>query len=205
MQIFECEQTTDEWHSLRVGVPTASMFDAVIAKGRSGADSKTRKTYMLKLLGERHTGVSAETYTNGHMERGKEMESEARALYELLTGHDVRQVGFILNNEVGCSPDGMIGDDGLVEIKTKLPHLQLAAILKGELPCEHKAQVQGQLWVTDRQWCDFFSYWPGLPHLLVRVHRDEPFIEELKIEVAQFLREIENLEEQIAKKYLREI
>ncbi len=195
IQVFnDIEQGTQEWFEARAGIPTASMFSAVISKGRGNSDSKTRKTYMLKLLGERLTGELQDQITNEHMERGKLMEAEARTLYEFQSDNEVNEIGFVRNGDMGCSPDGVIGETGLLEIKTKLPHLQLDALLKGEMPPEHKAQVQGQLMVTEREWCDFVSYWPKLPLLLVRVERDEEYIKELSKKIAIFNEELHELE-----------
>lgn len=186
IQVFDCEQGTDEWYRCRLGIPTASEFRSIIAKG----EGKMRRTYMMKLLGERFTGEPADNYTNGHMERGHAMEDEARRLYAFMQDVEPVRVGFIRNGFVGCSPDSLIGDDGMLEIKTKLPHLQIEALIAGKLPSEHQAQVQGQMWVAERQWVDFVSYWPRLPLFVKRVERDEAYIATLAAEVEQFLAEL---------------
>lgn len=191
LQIIECEQGSEAWYRARAGIPTASMFDAVLAKGRGGGESKTRRTYMLKLIGERLTGQPMESYSNDHMERGKVMEEEARQLYALVRDVEPQPVGFMRRGEAGASPDALIGADGLLEIKTKAPHLQLECILADRLPPEHVAQVQGQLWISGRSWCDFVSYWPGLPLFRTRVERDETYIAGLKVAVTEFLDEME--------------
>lgn len=201
MEIITCEQGTEDWFRARLGIPTASEFSTVMAKGKGSADSKTRKTYMLKLIGERMTGEPTESYTNVHMERGKVMEEEARNFYAFQTDNEPELVGFIRNGEKGCSPDSLIDTNGLLEIKTKLPHLQLAVLLAGELPSEHKAQVQGQIWIAEREWCDFVSYWPSLPLFVTRVYRDEEYIKELSAEVEKFLSEMNDLQEQINRRY----
>jgi hypothetical protein len=103
-----------------------------MAKGKDGGKSLTRKTYMLKLAGEILTGEPMESYSNEHMERGKEQEAEAREAYELMKDVDCQQVGFIVNGDKGCSPDSLIGDDGGLEIKTALPHIQVERLLKGD-------------------------------------------------------------------------
>lgn len=191
LQIIDCEQGTPAWLQARLGIPTASEFATLLAKGRAGGESATRRTYMLKLIGERLTGEPMWTYSNEHMERGKAMEDEARDLYAMLRDVEPQRVGFLRRGDVGCSPDSLIGDDGLLEIKTKLPHLHLAVLLSNELPPEHKAQVQGQLLVSGRGWVDFMSYWPALPPVIVRVPRDEPYIASLKIAAEDFLAELE--------------
>lgn len=194
IQIINCTQGEPEWFSARAGIPTASEFDTVMAHGKGGAPSKTRRTYMLKLLGERITGQVIEGYSNAHMERGKAMEAEARAAYALMADVEPELVGFIRNGNVGCSPDSLIGDNGINEIKSKLPHLQLELLFTGEMPSEHVAQVQGQLWVAEREWCDFVSYWPGIRIFVKRVYRDEKYIANLSIEVRMFLEELSALE-----------
>lgn len=197
MEIIRCEQGTDEWFRARAGIPTASEFSTVMASGRGGGESKTRRTYMLKLAGELLTGEPAESYCNQHMERGKAMEAEARELYSFLRDVDPEQVGFIVNGGKGCSPDCLIGDSGMAEIKTKLPHLQLDVLLKDELPPEHRAQCQGALWVAEREWLDFVSYWPSLPLFVKRVHRDEPYITTLATAVDEFNNELQQMVERI--------
>lgn len=201
LEIINCEQGSEDWFRSRMGIPTASEFSTVMAKGKGKAESKTRRTYMLKLIGERMTEQPMESYSNHHMERGKVMEEEARNFYAFQTDNEPELVGFIRNGEKGCSPDSLIGSDGLLEVKTKLPHLQLAVLLSDQLPAEHKAQVQGQIWVAEREWCDFCSYWPGLPLFVTRVHRDEEYIKVLSDEVDKFLSEMNDLQEQIKQRY----
>ena len=193
IEIYRGEQGTDEWRQMRAGIPTASEFATVLAKGRGGGESKTRRTYLLKLAGERLTGEPAESYSNGHMERGKAMEAEARDAYAFMRDAEYEQVGFIRNGNAGCSPDGLIGDDGMVEIKTKLPHLQLEVLLANELPAEHIAHCQGAWWIAEREWLDFVSYWPRLNLFVTRVVRDEAYIARLKIEVADFNEELDTI------------
>lgn len=197
MEVFRCEQGSDEWFRVRAGIPTASEFSTVMAKGRGGEDSKTRRTYMLKLAGELLTGEPMESFSNHHTERGKEMEAEARDLYSFIADVDPEQIGFIRNGAKGCSPDALVGASGMVEIKTKLPHLQLDVLLRGELPSEHKAQCQGALWVAEREWIDFVSYWPRLPLFTTRVHRDEEYISSLSSAVDQFNDELGALVDRI--------
>lgn len=201
LQVFECEQGSPEWYACRLGIPTASEADVVIAqRGPRGGEPKGRRTYMLKLIGELMTGKPKIDFQNGHMDRGKEMEDEARRWYEMVSGHETHKVGFLRRGDAGCSPDSLIGSDGLLEIKTKLPHLQLECLLDGVLPSEHRAQVQWQLWIAEREWCDFVSYWPGLPGFGVRVSRDEPYIKQMAAYVDQFNTELRELMAQIQQK-----
>lgn len=186
-RIIECEQGTADWFAARAGLPTASEFATIMAKGKDGkSTSLTRRTYMLKLAGEILTGEPSESYTNAHMERGKVMEDEARNLYAFTRDVEPQRVGFIRNGDVGCSPDSLLGDVGGLEVKTKLPHLLLDVLIKGELPPEHKAQVQGSMWVAEREWWDFMAYWPKLPPFIVRVPRDDGYIANLAGAVAEF-------------------
>jgi hypothetical protein len=199
LQIFDCEQGSAEWFAARAGIPTASEFATVLAKGRGGGggESKGRRTYMLKLVGERLTGQPMESYSNDHMERGKAMEDEARDLYAMVRDVEPERVGFMRRGDAGASPDSLIGTAGLAEIKTKLPHLQIEVLLANRLPPEHVAQVQGQLWISGREWCDFVSYWPGLPLFVARVQRDEVYIAALAAAVAEFNAELHEVIAQV--------
>lgn len=187
LQIFDCAQGTPEWFACRAGIPTASMFATVMAQGRAkGSPSATRRTYMLKLIGERLTGEPQESFSNAHTERGHAMEPDARNLYAMAKDVEPVQVGFMRRGDAGASPDSLVGESGLLEIKTKLPHLQLEVLLENELPAEHKAQVQGQLWISGREWLDFVSYWPALPIFITRVYRDEAYIAQIAKAVDEF-------------------
>lgn len=197
LEIFNHEQGSPAWFACRAGIPTASEFATVMAKGRGGGDSVTRRKYMLRLIGERITGAPQDTYTNEHMARGHEMEPKARQLYAFAHDVEPQQVGFMRRGNAGASPDSLIGGDGLLEIKTKLPHLQIEVLLADELPSEHVAQVQGQLWICARAWCDFVSYWPGLPLFVKRVERDEAYIARLAESVREFNEELQTLEARI--------
>lgn len=200
MQIFTCEQNSDEWLRVRMGIPTASQFATLLAKGRDGGASLTRRTYMLKLAGEIITGEPMESFSNEHTERGHAMEDEARDLYAFQTGAELHRVGFIRNGRAGCSPDSLIGEDGGLEIKTKLPHLLIELMLKDEFPPEHKAQVQGTLWLTKREWWDLPVYYRGMPMFTKRTYRDEPYIQRLATEVDRFNAELDQIVEQIRKR-----
>jgi hypothetical protein len=197
IQIIDCEQGTDEWFAARAGIPTASMFKTVTAKGRGGGESKTRRTYMLKLAGERITGDSMESFSNPHMERGKVMEAEARATYAFTRDVEPASVGFIKRGNSGASPDALIGDAGMLEIKTALPHILIDHLLRDEPPPEHKAQCQGQLWVAGREWVDLMIYWPSLPPLVKRIERDDKYIDEMVAAIGQFNDELDAMVDQV--------
>lgn len=200
IQIIDCPQGSDEWNVARAGIPTASEFSTILAKGRSGGESKTRKTYLYKLAAERIMGKPTQLWAgNAHTERGHELEPEARSLYAMMSDQEPKQVGFIRRGPVGCSPDSLVGNGGLLEIKTRLPHLQIELIEANAVPPEHKAQIQGQLWIADREWADFFSYWPGLPPFQSRVYREPIYIAELASAVRAFLSELDDLTARLMK------
>jgi hypothetical protein len=193
LEIIDCAQNSPEWYAARLGIPTASRFKDVLAKGQG----LTRKKYLYTLAGERLTGEMAESFTTEAMERGHQMEAEARERYAFQRDAEPQLVGFMRRKVgehwIGASPDALLGDDGLVEIKTKAPHLQLECLDGGRMPPEHVAQVQGQLWVSGRQWADFVSYWPKLPLFVIRVERDDAYIATLSAEVMAFCEELEAL------------
>lgn len=197
MEILTCDQGTEEWHRARMGIPTASEFATVMASGKSGGESKTRRTYMFKLAGEVLTGEPTESYNNAHMERGHALEAEARDLYAFMTNNTPELVGFIRSGDKGCSPDSLVGKVGMLEIKTKLPHLLIDVLLKDEFPAEHKAQCQGALWVAERDWIDIAVYWPGLPLFVKRAFRDEPYIAAMSKAVDDFNGELAEVVERI--------
>lgn len=188
-EIISCEQNSPEWFRARMGIPTASAFGDVLAKG----EGKTRRAYILKLAGEVLTGEPMENFSNANTDRGHLMEPDARDLYMFQTGAQLDRVGFIRRDRAGCSPDSLIGEDGGLEIKTTAPHLLIDLILKDEFPAIHKAQVQGTLWVTGRQWWDIAVYWPGLPLFVKRTQRDEVFIQNLAAEVDRFNAELDSV------------
>jgi hypothetical protein len=186
MEIYTCDQGTEEWFRVRAGIPTASEFGALMASGRGGAESKTRRSYLLKLAGEILTGEPADNFRTPDTHRGRRLESEVRDLYAFVTDHEVGRTGFIVNDGKGCSPDGLIASDGMLEVKTKLPHLLIEVLLKDEFPADHKAQCQGALWVAERDWIDIAVYWPRLPLFVRRAHRDEEYIARLASAVEAF-------------------
>lgn len=203
IEFIHVEQNTPEWHEARRGIPTASEFATVMATGRGGGESVTRRKYLLTLAGEVLTGQVVPGWEgNQHTERGHAMEDDARNLYAMLHDAEPERAGFVRRHSVraGCSPDSVVGATGLLEIKTKLPHLQLDLLDRDRLPPEHVAQVQGQLWVTGRAFCDFVSYWPGLPLFHKRVERDEDYIARLAIAVAEFNAELDAIVERFRNK-----
>jgi hypothetical protein len=178
IEIIDVEQGSPSWFLARAGIPTASAFDKVLAKGRGADESKIRRDYLNQLADEVIYRDPVESYTNANMERGKAMEAEARDIYALERETVPERVGFVVNHDVraGCSPDSLLGTEGLLEIKTMFPRLWVGHIIRGTSPPEFIPQVQGGLLVTDRKWCDLMIYWPlRRPHI-VRIHRDEAYI-----------------------------
>jgi putative phage-type endonuclease len=193
-EFFDMEQGSDDWFAARCGIPTASQFATILAKGRDGkSPSVTRREYMCKLAGEIVTGQPAESYSNAYMERGHNMEPEARSAYAFMHDADPQPVGFIRRGRAGASPDSVLGTGGLLEIKTKAAHRLIECMLRDDFPPEHKAQVQGQLWVAERDWCDLAVYWPGLPLVVFRAQRDEAYIKALASAVQAFTEELDAL------------
>ncbi len=193
----DIEQNSDEWLAVRCGIPTASTFADVLAKGQG----KTRTKLLYTLAGERITGKPAESYRNGYMDRGHEVEDQARAWFEMVSDMEIENVGFVRCDErmVGCSPDGLIGEDSGIEIKSVAPHLLIPILESGQMPSEHKAQVQGSLWVTGRKHWHFVAFFPGMPPFKTIIARDEDYIAELAVAVKQFNTELNALVEKYSK------
>jgi putative phage-type endonuclease len=204
LRVITADQGSTDWHQARIGVPSGSKYGDIMAKG-SGA---TRAAYLTAIALERITGVREEFKTTKAMETGVEREPLARAAYEARTGEIVDEIGFCLHDtlQTGVSPDGLIGANGLAEYKCPQPktHLEYLRLEPGKCPTAYRWQVQGQLWVTGREWCDFASWCPDFPlnaQLVVRrVYRDEKAIQELEAEVIRFLEEVER-EYQFIKSY----
>lgn len=190
------EQGSEAWQAQRRGKVTASRVADVIKKTKSGY-STSRKNYAAQLLCERLTGKTAEGFTNAAMQWGVEKEPEARAAYEFMKNVTVEQVSFVDHPSIamsGASPDGLVGDDGLVEIKCPNTATHLDALMNQEIDPDYLTQIQWQIACTGRKWCDFVSFDPRLPaHLqlfIKRVERDQRTIIELETEVSGFLREL---------------
>ena len=197
MNIIEtCEQGSDAWHKIRLGKITASRVKDVLTKGRGTSPSKTAESYMMELIAEILTGNSKPFFENDAMRWGTETEPQARAMYAVNNDFvDVKEVAFVEHNEqVGISPDGLIGDDGLFEAKCPNTTTQLKRALSDSYSSDYKAQIQMQLWVTEREWCDFVSFDPrlncGASYLQERVYRDEEYISDMKIKVYAFVDEM---------------
>jgi len=192
------EQGTDEWFAMRIGKVTASRVADVIAKTKSGYSS-SRDNYMAQLVCERLTGQKGESFTNAAMQHGTETEPLARLAYEVSQNVLVDQVGFVPHPSIkmaGASPDGLVGDDGLIEIKCPNTATHIETLLSETVPTKYFTQMQFQMACTGRQWCDFVSFDNRLPaelQLFVkRVPRDEMYIKLMEAEIVQFLAELDD-------------
>lgn len=191
MKIHDVEQGTPEWLQLRLGIPTGSQFDRLLTP-KTRKPAAARFKYRAELLAEWLLGYPID---NGSqtiwMERGTGLEAEARRWYEFEKGVTVQRVGFVTRDDgqVGCSPDGLVGDDGVLEIKCPSA-VQHVLYLLGEEP-DYLGQCQGSLYITGRRWVDFLSYNPALPPKLIRIHRDEEYIAALADVLDSFLAGLE--------------
>lgn len=205
----EIEQGSAEWLAIRCGKVTASRVADVIAKTKTGYGA-SRANYMAELIAERLTGAPAEKFISGPMAWGTEKEPEARALYEFLTDAEVSQVGFVPHptiSDSGASPDGLVSDDGLVEIKCPNTATHIDTLLGQSIPAKYETQMQWQMACTGRQWCDFVSYDPRMPDnmrmFVRREARNDAMIAEISEEVGKFLAELDAKVEALLSLYER--
>lgn len=195
MKIINCEQGTEEWFAARVGIATASGFADILAKIKSG-EAATRRNYRAQLVVERLTKKPIPTFQSAAMRQGIEREPDARMAYMIKTGLVVEQVGFLRHEELeaGASPDGLIEKDGGLEIKCPELATHLSYLKLNTEPPEYTAQIQGNLWISEREWWDFCSYNPDFPEnlqlVIRRVYRNEAYIKTLADEVARFMDEV---------------
>lgn len=187
---FDIEQGTDAWFDIKLGKVSASSISNCMMKDSTAGF----RNYRAKLVAERLTGTHAEGFTSSDMQWGVDQEEFARAAYEMDSLNDVKEVGFVDHASIqnfGCSPDGLVGEDGLVEIKCPKTATHMDYLLAGIMPKDYIKQVQTQLSCTDRQWCDFVSYDPRMPIelqlFIVRVERDEEMIAEIEKYAVNFL------------------
>ena len=200
------DQRTTEWMAARLGKVTASRVADVLAKTKSGY-SASRQNYMAQLICERLTGKQAEAFINTAMQRGTELEPIARSEYEIRNDVMVFETGLVIHPELsdfGASPDGLVGDVGLIEIKCPNTWTHIETIKTGEPKREYIIQMQSQMACTGRKWCDFVSFDDRLPDNLAyfetRIHRDDKFIGEMLAEISIFLSELESTIQQITMK-----
>jgi hypothetical protein len=192
------EQGTTAWKMERLGHITASRIADVLATVKTG-EAKGREKYRWEIVTQRITNEITEGYTNEAMAWGTATEPQARVMYAIKNTTLVEQVGFVKHPTlqwVGASPDGLVDEDGLIEIKCPNTDTHLQTILGDKAPSKYVPQMQMQMWVTGREWCDFVSYDPRLPddlsYFCKRVKRDNSFIAKMEVEVKQFLDEVAN-------------
>lgn len=200
-------QGSPEWFAARLGCVTASRVADVVAKTKTGP-AASRANYMAQLIVERLTGQVAESYTNAAMEHGTLTEPQARAAYEWEAGVMVEQIGLVAHptiNQCSASPDGLVGDDGLVEIKCPNSATHIETLIEGKVPGKYVTQMQFQMACTGRLWCDYVSFDPRVPELMQlfvqRVMRDDELIAELEKAVRVFLAELAGKVETLQTKY----
>lgn len=206
-KVVETTQRSQEWFAARAGCATSSRVADLTAKTKSGWGA-SRKNMIATLVRERLTGTCAETFQNAAMAWGVEQEPKARMAYELLYGTDVTEVGFVWHPKMewcGASPDGLVGDDGLVEIKCPTEATHLDTLEGAPIPQNYMKQMQWQMDCTERAWCDFVSFdprWPVAMQLHVRrVERDQEMIDGLRTDVQSALDEVSERLEKLKERY----
>ena len=199
MRAFKHEQGTKAWLLSRLGCPSASNFGKIITP--TGKPSSQMSGYVCELTSQCFTQGIPETYSNEWMERGNELEPKARLYYEMARGVTVQEIGFCKHDtlECGASPDGLVNDDGGLEIKCPAPATHCQYLMDGVIPSKYVPQVMGCLWITGRDWWDFVSYHETMPALLVRVERDEEYISKLAELVEEACNQIQASVEKIRK------
>lgn len=192
------EQRSEEWFQARLGKVTASRLNDVIATVRSGGESASRRAYRIQLVTERLTGNVTKTFVNEAMQHGIDTEDEARNFY-IFQRDLVEECGFYTHPTIemsGASPDGLVNDDGLLEIKCPQPHNHTETLISRQVPSKYVNQMQWQMACAGKQWVDFVSYCPSFPEQLkmfvARVDRDENIIKMLETEVNKFLTEVDD-------------
>lgn len=190
MRIIAVEQGTDEWKAARLGIPTASCFDLIVTK--TGKASTSAKKYKARLLGEWYTGCPADDYVSPYMQRGSSMEKAAVDYYAFTTGSRVEKVGLCVTDDglIGASPDRLVDDDGLLEIKCLSAENHILNLTGKDTSLDHRPQVQGQLYVTGRKWCDLLFYHPTIRSIVRRVERDEKYLAILDRELRAFVEDM---------------
>lgn len=184
MQIHDCEQGTQEWFDLRAGIPTASEFKKLVTS--KGEPSKSMQDYAIILAAEKYAGKPLESFSgNSWTDRGKELEPEAKALYEFMRSCEVQSVGFVTDDKKthGCSPDGLVEDAGIVEFKCLKTENHVKVLMyyqkHQKSPSDYIAQTQGQIFICEREWCDLMFFHPDLPAVIIRQTIDKKFISAL--------------------------
>lgn len=202
--MYSMEQGSEEWLQARCGVPTASTISAMLTPTGKIADNQTSRSMIAELAAERLTGRPSEPIWSRDIERGHLDEPIARDIYAEHTGVEVEEVGFMVTgyiprgesytdvaNDLGYSPDGLVGEYGLIEIKSRKPKLHLQYVLTGQIPFAHMVQMQTGMLVSGRVWCDYISYCGGLPMHIQRVYVDDQMTERILEAASHLEREVE--------------
>lgn len=204
------EQGTPEWMALRCGKATASRIADIIRRTTNGV-SKSRERYMGELVAERLTGQPTQTFKSADMEWGNDTEDEAESAYAFYTNSEITRIAFVDHPRIrmsGASPDRLVGDDGLLEIKCPASHTHIATLLGAKIDPDYLTQMQWQLACTERQWCDWVSYDPRLPPdmrlFVARIQRDPIRIAELERAVRVFLGEVDGTVSQLTALYRKQ-
>ena len=200
-------QGSEAWFAERLGKVTASRIAELMAKTKTGY-SASRANYLAELALERLTGVPTQSFTTAAMQHGIDTEPQARAVYQFIKNVEVQEVGFIPHPviaDAGCSPDGLVGDDGVLEIKAPQPAAHLDTLLNESIPDKYQKQIMWQLACSGRAWADYVSFSPAFPASMqmwtARVRRDPVLIKELETEVRAFLKELEQKVERLSRRY----
>lgn len=210
MNIISCDQGSEAWFAARLGKVSASRIADVVAKTKTGWGA-SRANYAADLIAERLTGVKAESYSNAAMQWGTDNEPAARKAYEFMTGNGVATVGLVLHPSIAmscASPDGLVGDDGLVEIKCPNTATHLDTLLGAPVADKYVKQMNWQMACSGRAWCDFVSFDPRLPGEMAlhitRIARDDELIKSLEADVSVFLAEIADKVSRLKSLYMLE-
>jgi hypothetical protein len=200
MIVHDCKQGTSEWLMKRVGVPTASEFDNLVSPEWKIRTGQMPETYLFRKITEKCMGMPLQAASSFGMEQGTMLELEAIPWLEFMHDVHVDRVGFITTDDgrIGCSPDGLLGEDGGVEVKCPQPDTHLRYLVGGGVPKEYLAQVHGSMFVTGRKWWKFLSYSRQFPPLLVKVERDERIQAVLHEALSQFIEKFDALHARIA-------
>jgi hypothetical protein len=205
MIVHECAQGSERWHRLRLGIPTASCFSKIVTPG--GKLSKQSDAYLHRLLAEWLFGAPLEdpesTYRSEWMQRGNDLEESAVHAYEFQTSRTAEKVGFVTDDEgtLGCSPDRLVGETGLLEIKVPSWATHVGYMLTGSIEQEYTPQLQGQLLLTSRKWVDIVSYCPPFPLVIIRVTRDGPYQTLLAEALSGFVENLLAARDKLIEKY----
>jgi len=192
MIVHDIPQRSDEWYRLRAGMPTASEFSSIVTS--TGAESKSRQKYAYQLAAEKYAMGTCGTWGgNVHLERGRFLEEDALRAYAFVEGVEVVPCGFVTDDDVthGCSPDGLVGNDGMAEVKCLKAENHISTLLywrkNGRCPTDYVQQTQGQMMICGRSWCDLIFYHPNLPMFVIRQTPDAEVVAGLRDGISKII------------------